>query len=163
MHAPTLRFSIALGAAVSLGGCDAGEDDLAEASRAAPVAVASPDGPDPERCEEVTREADALIADAMICGDDTDCQAELGTLVTEDPCLPHLACWLAVSTDDRARLGDVLDRLQELDAMYRQACGVCPVATCADPQLVSAECSHRGCALDVAPEPDDIATLATVP
>lgn len=160
MHAPILRFSIALGAAVSLGGCDAGENDLPEASREAAAAVASPDGPDPERCEEVTREADALIAEAMICGDDTDCQAELGTLVADEPCLPHLTCWLAVSTDDRAQLGAVLDRLQQLDEQYRQACGVCPVATCADPQLVSAECEHRGCALDVAPPPDDIAALA---
>ena len=150
-----------IGTAMAIGGCDADAEEFAPGSRAVPVAFVASDARDPERCEEVLHEADTLVANAMTCEGDLECEAELGTSVTEDPCLPHLVCWLAVTTNERVRLDAVFERLQQLDTEYREACGVCPVPVCADPDLVFATCERSGCSLDVAPPPDDITALAS--
>lgn len=160
MPVPISRLCSLIAAAAALGGCDASADEFAEGSRAAPIELSAEGPPDPRLCDQLEREADMLIASSMTCEGDVDCEAELGTLVSADPCLPQLVCWMPISTSDRVDLGVVLDRLQNLDAEYREVCGTCPTPVCADPEVVASTCERRGCALDVVPPPDDMAGLA---
>jgi hypothetical protein len=163
MPAPTPRPWPIVALLATLGGCDAATGDPDDELRAVPMALHAEDDADPRRCEAIADEASDFLDSAMTCSDDLDCEAELGTVVSDEPCLPQLSCWLAVSTHERVELDAVLDRLQVLDAEYREACDACPVPTCVDPDLVHATCERRACALGVATPPDIASLTSTLP
>lgn len=107
--------------------------------------------PDPERCLEVEEDASDLIAAVMDCDSDQSCSPEPAHTLIEDPCLPSLACYVPVSDD--IDLEPVIAELEALDREYQQACGICPIPRCANPDRVAASCEAHSCELYTTPKP----------
>jgi hypothetical protein len=150
----------ALGSFLGLACGDVGVESPPSSDRVAHVggriAWQPDDEIDEEECRRISDEANAYLDEAMQCSADGFCDTRFASELVDDACLPTLLCYVPISVG--VDLETVAARLQELDREYREACGLCPIAMCIDPDRMFSTCDDSSCELNVAPPPVDALT-----